>query len=76
MKDKSRATHGAGEIVGMQTFKRFVSDETGAVTIDWVVLTSGVVVLAVLVMPVIQESIVNMAIYIRDTISSYSAFLE
>lgn len=60
----------------MQTFKRFVSDETGAVTIDWVVLTSGVVVLAVLVMPVIQESIVNMAIYIRDTISSYSAFLE
>lgn len=60
----------------MQTFKRFVSDETGAVTIDWVVLTSGVVVLAVLVMPPIQEAIVNMAIYIRDTVSSYAAFLE
>ena len=59
----------------MQIFKRFVSDETGAVTVDWVVLTSGVVILAVLVMPPIQESIVNMAIYIRDTISSYSAFL-
>lgn len=60
----------------MRSLKQFLSDEAGAVTVDWVVLTSGVVILAVLVMPVIQDSIVNMAIYIRDTITSYSSFLE
>ncbi len=60
----------------MRSFKRFLSDDTGAVTVDWVVLTSGVVILAVLVMPSIQESVVNLAIYIGDTIASYSTFLE
>jgi Flp pilus assembly pilin Flp len=56
--------------------KQFLEDETGAVTVDWVVLTAGVVVLAVLVMPPIQTAIVEMAIYIGDTIAEYSKFLE
>jgi hypothetical protein len=56
--------------------KQFFGDETGAVTVDWVVLTAGVVVFAVVVMPPIQTAIVDMAIYIGDTISEYSKFLE
>ena len=75
---QARAARAAGaeESVGMESIKRFVSDDTGAVTVDWVVLTSGVVILAVLVMPSIQESVVNMAIYIGETISSYAVFLQ
>ena len=60
----------------MNSLKSFFGDETGAVTVDWVVLTAGVVVLAVIVMPPIQAGIVNMAIYIGDTITSYNQFLE
>jgi hypothetical protein len=56
--------------------KQFLEDETGAVTIDWVVLTAGVVVFAFIVMPPIQSAIVDMAAYIGDTISEYSKFLE
>jgi hypothetical protein len=44
--------------------------------VDWVILTAGVVVLAVIVMPPIQAGIMNMAIYIGDTITSYDQFLE
>jgi Flp pilus assembly pilin Flp len=56
--------------------RQFLADEAGAVTVDWVVLTAGVVVFAVLVMPPIQTAIVDMAIYIGDTIAEYSKFLE
>jgi len=34
--------------------KRFIGDETGAVTIDWVILAAGIVVLAVAVMPLFK----------------------
>ena len=56
--------------------KHFFSDETGAVTVDWVVLTAGVVVFAAIVLPPIQTAIVEMAIYIGDTIGVYSEFLD
>ncbi len=56
--------------------RHFFEDETGAVTVDWVVLTAGVVVFAAIVMPPIQTAIVDMAIYIGDTIAEYSKFLE
>jgi len=54
----------------------FLEDESGAVTVDWVVLTAGVVVLAVIVMPPIQAAIVDMATYIGDTVLEYRKFLE
>jgi hypothetical protein len=60
----------------MNGFESFQSDETGAVTVDWVVLTAGVVVFAVFVMPPIQSAIIDMAIYIGDTIGLYHQFLE
>jgi len=56
--------------------RQFLADEAGAVTVDWVVLTAVVVVFAVLVMPPIKTAIVDMAIYIGDTIAEYSKFLE
>jgi Flp pilus assembly pilin Flp len=56
--------------------RQFLEDENGAVTVDWVVLTAGVVVFAVIVMPPIQTAIVEMAVYIGDTITEYSKFLE
>jgi hypothetical protein len=57
-------------------FKQFLGNESGAVTVDWVVLTAGVVVFAIFVMPPIQTAIVEMAIYIGDTIAEYKKFLE
>jgi hypothetical protein len=60
----------------MDWCKDFLNDETGAVTVDWVVLTAGVVVFAVFVMPPIQTAIVDMAIYIGDTVTEYHKFLE
>lgn len=53
----------------MTCFKRFLKDETGAVTVDWVVLTAGVVILAVVVMPPIQSAITELAISIGNTVS-------
>jgi Flp pilus assembly pilin Flp len=60
----------------MSRFTRFLTDDRGAVTVDWVVLTAGVVVLAVLVMPPIQNAIVNMASYIGETVGAYSSYLD
>lgn len=60
----------------MKCCTRFLNDETGAVTVDWVVLTAGVVVFAVFVMPPIQTAIVDMAIYIGDTVAEYHKFLD
>jgi F0F1-type ATP synthase membrane subunit b/b' len=57
-------------------FKQFLGNESGAVTVDWVVLTAGVVVFAIFVMPPIQTAIVEMAVYIGDTIAEYKKFLE
>ncbi len=54
----------------------FLNDETGAVTVDWVVLTAGVVVFAAIVMPPIQTAIVDMAKYIGETVTVYSGFLN
>jgi hypothetical protein len=60
----------------MSLFKQFLQDESGAVTVDWVVLTSGIVILAVLAVTPILGPIQDMAAYIRDTITEYHAFLE
>ena len=50
----------------MDRVRRFLRDETGAVTVDWVVLTSGVVILAIVVMPPIASAIGDMAVLIAD----------
>ena len=52
----------------MTKFTAFLKDETGAVTVDWVVLTSGVVILAIVVMPPIASAIGDMAVLIGDQV--------
>ncbi|OYW62284.1 MAG: hypothetical protein B7Z10_02435 [Rhodobacterales bacterium 32-66-7] len=53
----------------MTTLKRFWQEEAGAVTVDFVVLTAGVVVLTIVVAPPIREAVVNLAIGIGDTVN-------
>lgn len=53
----------------MKALKRFIRDESGAVTVDFVVLTAGVVVLAIVVTPPIRAAVVNIAIDIADTVN-------
>lgn len=60
----------------MLGLKRFLKDESGAVTVDWVVLTAGVVVLAVVVAPPIQRAVFGTSEMIDDTIAEYKKFME
>lgn len=60
----------------MSSFKHFLEDEVGAVTVDWVVLTSGIAILAVIAVTPLVAPISEMAAYIRDTIGEYHAFLD
>jgi hypothetical protein len=60
----------------MTSLKRFLTDEAGGVTVDWVVLTAGVVVFAAIIMPPIQSAISDMAEYIGDTVLEYKQFLQ
>ncbi|MCU0900209.1 MAG: pilus assembly protein [Cypionkella sp.] len=43
----------------LNIFKNFKNDESGAVTVDWVVLTAAVVGLGLLVISQLQEPIEN-----------------
>jgi Flp pilus assembly pilin Flp len=45
----------------LNLFKNFANDESGAVTVDWVVLTAGIVVLGVFVMQTIGASVEGLA---------------
>ncbi|WP_103258032.1 Flp family type IVb pilin [Tabrizicola aquatica] len=60
----------------MDRLKRFLKDESGAVTVDWVVLTSGIVILAIVVMPPITRAIGDMAVLIGDQIGVAGSNLE
>lgn len=60
----------------MDRVRRFLRDETGAVTVDWVVLTSGVVILAIVVMPPIASAIGDMAVLIADQIGIAGSNME
>jgi Flp pilus assembly pilin Flp len=45
----------------MTKFSAFLKDEAGAVTVDWVVLTAGIVGLGMLVSVLVRPSVVNLA---------------
>ena len=40
-------------------FKKFRTDEDGAVTVDWVTLTAAVVILALAIITIFQDAAVN-----------------
>ncbi len=53
----------------LNLFKNFANDESGAVTVDWVVLTAGIVVLGVIVMTTVSASVTGLATEIADQVS-------
>jgi Flp pilus assembly pilin Flp len=53
----------------MTKFSAFLNDETGAVTVDWVVLTAAVVGLGLVVFTFVQPAISNLASDIGQEIS-------
>jgi Flp pilus assembly pilin Flp len=50
----------------MTNFSAFLKDETGAVTVDWVVLTAAVVGLGLLIFTLIRPAVSNLAGSIAD----------
>jgi Flp pilus assembly pilin Flp len=54
----------------MTKFSAFLNDETGAVTVDWVVLTAAVVGLGLVVFTFVQPAISNLASDIGAEIST------
>ncbi|KPQ15040.1 MAG: Flp pilus assembly protein, pilin Flp [Rhodobacteraceae bacterium HLUCCO18] len=51
-------------------FNTFLSDESGAVTVDWVVLTAAIVGLGLAVMSVVSGGIESLSGNISDTLSN------
>jgi Flp pilus assembly pilin Flp len=53
----------------MKRFVQFLDDETGAVTVDWVVLTAAIVGLGMIVMLAIRPAVSNLAAEIAHELS-------
>ncbi len=56
----------------VSTFKSFKNDESGAVTVDWVVLTAAVVALGFAVMNPIREGLGDLAEKISAEVANVS----
>lgn len=53
----------------LNTFKNFIKDEDGAVTVDWVVLTSAIVGLAIAVLVSVSGGVLNLSDDIDQALS-------
>lgn len=60
----------------MTKFSAFLNDETGAVTVDWVVLTAAVVGLGLIVFTAVQPAISNLAGDIGEELSGASSKMQ
>ncbi len=61
----------------MIEFTKFLGDDAGAVTIDWIVLTSGVLILGIIVVYAIYNNGVTSAVVgISSTLVSVSTDLD
>jgi hypothetical protein len=56
--------------------KEFMSDEGGAVTVDFVVLTAGIVGIAVAFMAPITSALGSVAVQIGETIAFATTFMQ
>ena len=57
----------------MTTFTKFLSDDTGAVTIDWVALTAGILLLGIMVVyAIFNGGVANLVDKINATLSNVS----
>jgi Flp pilus assembly pilin Flp len=54
----------------MTMFSAFLKDETGAVTVDWVVLTAAVVGLGLLVFNYVRPGVSNLSIAIQGEMTA------
>jgi hypothetical protein len=50
----------------MTRYRAYLSDETGAVTVDWVVLTAAIVAAAMLIWPIFHPAIGELSSGISD----------
>jgi hypothetical protein len=60
----------------MRLAGQFLSDESGAVTVDWVVLTAGVVAMAFFFIAPIVASVGNLSVSIADSIGEAEEFVD
>lgn len=58
----------------LRAIKLGFKDETGAVTVDWVVLAGFVIATAVLVYPIVDSSVGSLAGQIESDLSSAATF--
>ena len=57
----------------MKLFTKFANDESGAVTVDWVVLTAAIVGIAIAVVTLISGGIETAANGINDELTNASS---
>lgn len=60
----------------MTKFSAFLKDETGAVTVDWVVLTAAVVGLGLLIFTLIRPAVSDLAQGIADEMADAQACMD
>ncbi len=54
----------------MTTFTKFLSDDAGAVTIDWVALTAGILLLGIMVVSAIfNNGVAGLVVSINETLN-------
>ncbi|MFN4203441.1 MAG: hypothetical protein ACK4GM_10335 [Tabrizicola sp.] len=60
----------------MRRLGNFLKDETGAVTIDWVVLTAAIVTMAMLIFPLLKSPVSDLAEAIGTNVESAKDFMN
>ena len=58
----------------LSVFRSFIRDESGAVTVDWVVLTAAIVGLAIVVITTLEDPLKNAATAIGDEITEQANY--
>ena len=58
----------------LSVFRTFFRDESGAVTVDWVVLTAAIVGLAIVVITTLEDPLKNAATAIGDEITEQANY--
>ena len=61
----------------MTTFTKFLSDDAGAVTIDWVALTAGILLLGIMVVyAIFNNGVADLVSKVNETLSSVSVSIS
>ncbi len=61
----------------MTKFTKFLSDDTGAVTIDWVALTAGILLLGIMVVyAIFNNGVADLVLKVNSTLSSVTTGVD